>query len=200
MASPRQPLKPRQLLLKQYISNYPSSGLADSTMPEAKVPFPGELATPLQIFELAETYRSATLLLGAQGRAGNPLSRAPYRLAAMQAIELYLNALLLHQGHDARQIRGMQHDFAARTKTALDHGLKLRERTCRHLASMAGNREYLITRYGPEMTSTVSQINRLTATLDEVAKKVSVILKAPTASQRPAPLALPRGIEPRFQP
>jgi len=151
--------------------------------PEAKAAFPGELATPLQVFQLAESYRLATQLLEPQGRSGDPLSRAPYRLAAMQAIELYLNALLLQQGHDAKRIRGMKHDLEARTQTALAGGLKLRDRTAKHLASMVGNREYLITRYGPEMTSTVSQINRLTASLNEVAKKVSEILKTPVRSR-----------------
>jgi len=43
---------------------------------------------------------------------------------------------------------------------------------------MAGNREYLVTRYGPEMAATISQINRLTATLEEVANKVTVMMKA----------------------
>lgn len=38
---------------------------------------------------------------------------------------------------------------------------------------MVNNREYLVTRYDPEMTKPVSQINRLEATLKEVANKVS---------------------------
>jgi hypothetical protein len=42
---------------------------------------------------------------------------------------------------------------------------------------MMGNREYLVTRYGPEMTSTASQINRLTATLEEVAIKVTKVVR-----------------------
>ena len=48
-----------------------------------------------------------------------------------------------------------------------------------HLHAMTGNREYLVTRYGPEMTATVSQVNRLTATLDEVAKKVTAAVPNP---------------------
>jgi HEPN domain-containing protein len=146
-------------------------------MQEAAPPFPGELATPRQVFHLAESYRLATQLLEPQGRPGDPLSRAPYRLTAIQAIELYLNALLLQQGHDAKRIRGMQHDLGERTQLAITGGLKLRDRTAKHLASMVSNREYLITRYEPEITSTVSQINRLTATLNEVAAKVSAVLE-----------------------
>jgi hypothetical protein len=45
-----------------------------------------------------------------------------------------------------------------------------------HLESMTGKREYLVSRYGPEMAATVSQVNRLTATLDEVADKVAAFV------------------------
>jgi hypothetical protein len=100
----------------------------------------------------------------------------------MHAIELYLNALLLQQGHDAKRIRGMQHDLGARTQLAISGGLKLRARTAQHLALMVSNREYLVTRYGAEMTSTVSQMNRLTATLNEVAKKVSLTVLCSVAT------------------
>lgn len=148
----------------------------NSIKPQPNTSFPGELATPRQVFQLAESYRHATQLLEPQGRPGDPLSRAPYRLTAIQAIELYLNALLLYQGHDAKRIRGMQHDLGARTQLAIAGGLKLRDRTAKHLTSMVSNREYLVTRYGAEMTSTGSQINRLTATLNEVAKKVGLVV------------------------
>jgi len=113
------------------------------------------------------------------GRRGDPLSRAPGRLSAIHAIELYLNALLLFRGQETSRIRGLQHDLAARTEMAIANGLQLRKRTAEHLSAMAGNREYLVTRYGPEMTATISQINRLTATLDEVANKVSAMMAAP---------------------
>ena len=56
-------------------------------------------------------------------------------------------------------------------------GLKLRKRTAAHLIAMGESREYLVTRYGPEMTATVSQINRLVASLEEVAMKVTAIVK-----------------------
>lgn len=140
--------------------------------------FPGEQATALRVFQLAEAYRRASELLEPQGKRRNPLSRAPYRLVTIQAVELYLNAWLLHKGHDAKKIRGMQHNLAARAEAAIADGLKLRKLTAQHLASMTGNREYLIIRYDPEKTATVSQINRLAATLNEVAKKVSLVIGA----------------------
>ena len=53
----------------------------------------------------------------------------------------------------------MQHNVAARAQVAVTGGLRLRKRTVAHLHAMTGkNREYLVTRYGPEMTTTTSQI------------------------------------------
>ena len=102
-------------------------------------------------------------------------SRAPFRMVAIHAIELYLNALLLHSGHDAAQIRGLQHNLAARADLAVELGLALRKRTHEHLHTMSQSREFLITRYVPSGTS-LSEINRLQATLAEVAQKVSAII------------------------
>lgn len=141
--------------------------------------YPGESATPEQILRLAEEYRKAARLLLELGRPGDPLSWAPYRLSAIHAIELYLNALLLFRGQEASQIRGLKHDLARRTKMVIENGLQLRKRTAEHMSAMTGNREYLITRYGPEMTATISPINRITATMDEVANKVSAMMAAP---------------------
>lgn len=145
--------------------------------PTTQKDYPGQSATPGQILELAEEYRKAAQMLTKQGRRREALSWAPCRLSAIQAIELYLNALLLHNGLDPKTIRGMQHNLAERTDSALASGLKLRKRTADHLAAMGESREYLVTRYGPEMTATVSQINRLVASLEEVAKKVTAIVK-----------------------
>ena len=41
---------------------------------------------------------------------------------------------------------------------------------------MTESREYLISRYGPEMSGTLSESNRLMATLNEIAKKVKLKL------------------------
>jgi len=90
-----------------------------------------------------------------------------------------LNALFLQQGHDAKRIRGMQRDLRARTQLAITGGLRLRLRTAEHLASMVGNREYLITRLWPRNDIDGLSDKRLTATLNEVARKVSGVLKPP---------------------
>ena len=138
--------------------------------------YPGEGATPEQILLLANEYRAAADALFATGRRGAPLSRAPYRLVAIQAIELYLNALLLGAGHSPRSVRGLQHNLAARTQLATGANLILRRRTLAHLNSLSHTREYLITRYDPAQ-SAASQLNRLAATLIEVSEKVNLLIR-----------------------
>lgn len=140
---------------------------------ETKKVYPGELATTFQVLTLAHEYRNAAVHLAALGRPCEPLSRAPFRLAAIHAIELYLNAFLLNRGHPASEIRGLQHNLVERVKLATSYGLKLRAKTAQHINDLADNREYLVTRYGPEMTSSASQLNRLTATMEEVSRKIS---------------------------
>ncbi|UJW85103.1 hypothetical protein [Devosia sp. SL43] len=134
--------------------------------------YPGDLASPEQVLELANEYRTAALALVAQGKRGKPLTWAPFRLTAIHALELYLNALLLRGGARPSVVRGMRHDLVLRVEAATKMGLGLRVRTAAHLRGLHQTREYLITRYGPELAGTNSQVNRLAATLNEVAEKV----------------------------
>lgn len=141
--------------------------------------YPGDTATPRQILLLANEYHRAAIALMGTGRRGRPLSRAPYRLVAIHAIELYLNALLLAAGHPSARLRSLHHNLAARTQFALSAKLHLRKRTLNHLNSLSETREYLTTRYDPA-GSAASELNRLAATLTEVADKVaSLITNAP---------------------
>ena len=133
--------------------------------------YPGELASPELIAQLANEYRLAAAELAKTGRRGEPLSRAPFRMAAIHAIELYLNAFLAAAGHPAFEIRGMQHDLRARTELALAAKLHLRKRTVAHLKALSQRREYLLARYDPA-ASRASELNRLEATLAELAEKV----------------------------
>ncbi len=154
-------------------------------MPDAPSSYPGEVATPEEILRLADSYRQAALTLAELGRRGDPVSLAPYRYAAVHAIELYLNALLLRAGHAPSRIRGLHHDFSARADLAIACGLLFRKRTSKHLKMIASTREYLVTRYGPELTSTLAQLNRLAATLDEVAVKVRLAMSCPASTAAP---------------
>jgi len=83
---------------------------------------------------------------------------------------------LLATGHPTARVRGLQHDLATRTDLAIAAGLNLRRRTILHLRGLSETREYLITRYDPGL-SAASQLNRLAATLEEVAEKVTAIVK-----------------------
>jgi len=135
--------------------------------------FPGNEATPRQLLELADEYSRAASALLPMGRRGKPLSRAPFRLAAIHAIELYLNAFLRAHGQSSATLRGLHHDLARRCILASDAGLRLRKRTVKHLDAVSQAREYLVMRYGPEASGPASQPNRLEATLKEVAEKIS---------------------------
>jgi hypothetical protein len=94
-------------------------------------------------------------------------------LAAIHAVELYLNAFLMSRGVTSAKLRGMGHDLAVRSTLAAEAGLRLRKRTAGHLKDLSEAREYLVMRYGPEFSGKVSQLNRLAATLAEVAEKAS---------------------------
>lgn len=138
--------------------------------------YPGETATPEQVRLLADEYCRAAHLLQQQGRAGEPISRAPFRLCAIHATELYLNAFLLHCGLTAADLRRMGHDVAARAERARAKGLVLRANTSAHLNQLVECREYLVTRYDTERSARPSHSNRMLATLDELARKVSNVL------------------------
>ncbi|WP_239805236.1 hypothetical protein [Croceicoccus hydrothermalis] len=141
-----------------------------------EVLYPGALASVQEIQALADEYRKAASILRPSGTRGKPISHAPMRLVAIQAIELYLNALLLNGGHSPAEVRGTQHDLAKKKELAIQCGLVLRARTAAHLCDLVERREYLVSRYGPELASSVSQINRLLATLYEVGNKISKII------------------------
>jgi hypothetical protein len=90
---------------------------------------------------LANEYRRASELLHDLGRRGEPLSRAPVRLTAIHAIELYLSAVLLEHGREPREVRALGHELFERAKLARAGGLCLRERTLAHLGALDANRE-----------------------------------------------------------
>jgi hypothetical protein len=87
-------------------------------------------------------------------------------------VELYLNAFLLAKGVDPATIGGFRHDLGERTRLASEAGLVLRKRTMAHLATLSASNEYHVISYAPELTSTLSQVNRVMATVNELSRKV----------------------------
>ncbi len=134
----------------------------------------GKAADVRGILDLATRYRDAANTLGEGVSKPNHL---PRRLLALHSIKLYLDALLLANGLDRETIRGFEGDFNERTRIAMDIGLVLRKRTAAHLATLSSNREYLAVSYGSETTATLSQMNRVMATLDELSLKVRKMLR-----------------------
>jgi hypothetical protein len=142
---------------------------------------PGEPASLADVLTLAGEYRTAALKPREIGRRGAPASWAPFRLCAIHALELYLNALLVHSGEPAARIRGLQHSMGARSAKAQALGLVLRKRTVAHLAKLDETREYVVSRYAPTC-GVPSPVNRLMATLDQVAIAVQSRCDPPSKS------------------
>lgn len=134
-----------------------------------KSDYPGSKASIREILELANSYYKAANVLFGESQKLVPLSSAPARMAAIHAIELYLNAFLRHEGTAPEEIRKRMHDLA---EPILVEKLKLRKKTALHLEAMTARREYLIARYAPERVTDHTELNRLSATLVEVMKKV----------------------------
>jgi hypothetical protein len=134
--------------------------------------YPGERATACEIIRLANEYRHAADALRLAGRRGEEISFSPYRMVAIHSVELYLNAVLVAGGHPPAKLRGLHHDLASRIKFAPITELNLRTRTLGHIRRLSEAREYLATRYDPA-PSTPSQLNRLEATLSQLAAKAT---------------------------
>jgi hypothetical protein len=166
--------------------------------------YPGDDASPYAVNRLADFYRDAAHRSSGSIQIGDPLSAGPMRLLAIQSIELNLSAYLLLHGVTWAAIRKMGHDLEGRLVSAKGKGLVVRDRTAAHIRAIAQDREYLVARYGADCLSDGSQINRLFATLEEVARKVSLaVANAPpwqaSCSQKPAASAAEKGIAQKLE-
>ena len=137
-------------------------------------PYPGSVTSAEEILDLASAYCEAAKTLFDAAHKGSAVSYAPARLCAIHATELFLNAFLRQQGVCPSQIRGRLHNLEV---CEFQQVLQLRKKTARHLKDMTDRREYLISRYAPDLMSQLTEINRLTATLTEIQMKVTRILR-----------------------
>jgi len=69
--------------------------------------YPGNRCSPEEIRHLAKQYKRAAELAQRLAKAGAPVSRAPFHLTAIHAIELYLSAFLRLNGHPPEELRGL---------------------------------------------------------------------------------------------
>ena len=138
-----------------------------------KPPKPGNNASPQDILALANYYEQAAIVLFEHARhlttpGTHAVAYAPARFCAIHAIELCLNAFLREGGATAGEIKARHHDIHDQEFIA---ALSIRKKTAEHLRTLVDRREYLVARYGPELCSQQSELNRLTATLKEVLLK-----------------------------
>jgi hypothetical protein len=140
--------------------------------------YPGSATTALQLKELALHYADAACIFEKLPHTPKGLALVPFRLLAIHAIELTLNALLVHNSVKAEEIRAMHHDLHAHMVLAETFGLKLRLKTVKHISDLTANREYLVHRYDPTGSLQSGHLSRLIATLREVSKKTNQLLAA----------------------
>jgi hypothetical protein len=138
--------------------------------------YPGNDDSAAQFMKLAKHYANAANSFSKLAEKQKGPALAPYRLLAIHAIELALNALLLHNAVPPEKVRGLQHNLQERITLTNDFGLALRAKTVRHVKELTESREYLLHRYDPEASLKVSQLNRLIATMQEVSCKVEMLL------------------------
>ncbi|KNG92492.1 hypothetical protein [Pseudaestuariivita atlantica] len=143
-------------------------------LPESSGAYPGSESTAEEILDLAVAYAEAANALFDGARSAGPLSYAPARLCAIHATELFLNAFLRSKGESPERIRGRLHSLA---DDDFCQALRLKKRTAKHLFDMTARREYLISRYAPDLTSQHTELTRLRATLNEIHSKVLSMLR-----------------------
>ncbi len=137
-------------------------------------PGPGHTADPREILALAEEFAMAAERLLKLRRKGKPLSQAPFRLAAIHAIELYLNAVLLADGTSPDQLPSFQHDLSKRLASA--KALKLDRRTTTHVETLTNTKEYREARYAPRQSAKLSPLTRLHRTLEVIRREARAII------------------------
>src|SRR5512136_1335874 len=113
--------------------------------------YPGDGMDALSTLALAAEFAQASKALRKLGRRRQAESYAPFRFAALHAIELYLAAFLKLHGLDNSELRSTGHRFCTKTELAKEHGLRLRKKTQAHLVELSGNREYQAVRYDTTM-------------------------------------------------
>lgn len=141
-------------------------------------PYPGSDTDPADLLVLADQYGFAFRKLQETKMPEGKLVGAPARLLGVHAIELYLNVCLRLDKLRPEEVRRFGHNLAAKADHPSVQSLALRQKTRLHLARLTDTREYLLVRYAPDRKKEFSEMTRLTATLADLAKKVSVRLDA----------------------
>lgn len=145
--------------------------MADLADKPAKI---GDRATEREILDLAGSYREAALLILRNGERASslrydPLHFEPARFCALHALELCQNAFLRHEGWSNDRIKALRHELS---EADFIDKLALKKKTAEHLRRLAEPREYLISRYGPDLCRDQTEFSALISTLDHVLNEV----------------------------
>jgi hypothetical protein len=136
--------------------------------------YPGEKMSPGQMLALAHEYKRIAQSLDKLEIKSRPIALAPFRFAAIHAIELYINAYLLFRGVEARELRKINHDLVRRQIWAHELGLVLRSKTIERIGQIMLNREYLSARYSVCHVKNGLDFTQLEMVMSELAKKVTM--------------------------
>ena len=135
--------------------------------------YPGSNMSYGQMLALAHEYRRIALSLDRLQAKKRPMLIAPYRFAAIHAIELYFNAFLLFRGLSHVELRQSHHDLKQRQLLAHSNGLMLKATTVSRLEELMLNREYLSARYSIMGAKNALDFNSLERIMNELARKVN---------------------------
>ena len=135
--------------------------------------YPGSDMTYGRMLALAHEYRRIALSLDRLEADKRPLLIAPYRFAAIHAIELYFNAFLLFRGLSHVELRRSHHDLKQRQLLAHSNGLMLKATTVSRLEELMLNREYLSARYSITNLINALDFSSLELIMNELAAKVN---------------------------
>ncbi len=122
---------------------------------------------------LAQEYDAAANFLKERFRKQSPVSRAPACLAALYAVECYLDAYLMTRGLQPVVVKGLGHSLTQRNILSAAADLNLSKRTQQHLCALDTSREELIAGTDDNCFAALSEVNKLFGTLAEVAEKAN---------------------------
>jgi len=123
------------------------------------------------LIALANEYAKCANALNGLRKQNRRLQSAPHRFAALHAIDLYLNACLIHLGKGLKHTKSLQHNFYVKFELLELEGFVLKQRFKTYLKLLTDSGEYTQTRYSFHTVSDELSIPQLQALLREIAKK-----------------------------
>lgn len=134
----------------------------------------------ITLLRLAREYGAAACALRPTGRTAG---WNPYRQAALHATELCLSALMVHNGHDWKDVRRKGHDLGRRAEVCARYGLMLGKPSQMLIERLTRESLYQRARYGPVRSADGLHPNQLQALFAEVATEIGRLMQPKPASR-----------------